>query len=104
MTTAPKQQQTAARYAASLGDLSNADLSNADLSNADLLDDDLSNADRDRRQQLMADSSTDEAKEFAASRAEDSKAQLQISAAVRDSRVVNRLRLLADQPQWMPTT
>lgn len=112
MTTVPEQQPTLARYAAPL--------------------EDLPAPDRDRRLQLMAGSCTfvehtpdqmieevfdeqtrkdkrrgfytDKAKEFAASRAENSNAQLQISNVVRGFFIANGRRLLAEQPDWMRTT
>ena len=112
MTAALEQQQTLARYAASL--------------------DDLPQADQERRLQLMADFSafvertpdqmieevfdeetrkykkrgfyTDKAKEFAASRAENRNAQLQISNVVRGFFIANGRRLLAEQPDWMRAT
>lgn len=112
MTTAPEQQQTLARYAASL--------------------DDLPEPDRQRRLQLRADFCafddrtpdqmieevfdertrkykrrgfyTDTAKEFAASRAENRNAQLQMSNVVRGFVIANGRPLLAEQPDWMRTT
>ncbi len=112
MTTAPEQQPTLARYAASL--------------------DDLPEPDRDRRLQLMADFCafvdrtpdqmieevfdeqtrkykrrgfyTETAREFAASRAENRNAHLQMSNVVRGSFIANGGRLLAEQLDWMRAT
>jgi hypothetical protein len=112
LPTAPEQQQTAARYAAAL--------------------EDLPKPDRDRRLQLMADFYafvdrtadqmieevfdertrkykrrgfyTDTAREFAASRAENRNAQLQMSNVVRGPFISNGRRLLAKQPDWMRAT